>query len=315
MGSIELNVKNADAWQNGRNERYVSDIDNRLADIDVRSIADRAINDATPGIGERFRKGVAQVGEGAKRVAVSLRSDQEKQREAWEVFGEKISRHYLVVRENDHRVGLYEPASKAPTITIDKNKISTSHESGAAIADSVKLAVDRGWASLKVDGTTAYRDAVWLEAKKYDLKVGHKPSPLVRAEFDRWRETNDIRPLTEKGGHQAEPNRSNPQQPPAPDASGVEKRDLGREFLSKSAEQRLADPALRNAELSARAARDLASQRFGANDPKLKIAFASVDKMVSDQLRHGHQFSTPKVVQQIRVAKPDNKQQFDRPRI
>ena len=185
----------------------------------------------------------------------------------------------------------------------------------AAKAISEKIALKHQCLPLKIDGTTAYRDAVWLEAKKYDLKVGHKPSPLVRAEFDRWRETNDIRPLTEKVGHQTEPNRTNPQQPPAPDANGVEKRDLGREFLSKSAEQRLADPALRNAELSARAARDLASQRFGANDPKLKIAFASVDKMVSDQLRHGHQFSTPKVVQQIRVAKPDNKQQFDRPRI
>jgi hypothetical protein len=305
MGSIEQNVKNPEAWQNGRNAGYARDLDHKMADLDVRNLADRAINDAKPGLGERLR-------EGTQRLAHSLRTDQEKRREAWEVFGETISRHYLVVREGENRVGLYEPASKVPAITIDKHKISTSHESGAAIADSVKLAVDRGWTSLKVEGTAAYKDAVWLEAKKYDLKVGHAPSPLIRAEFERWRETNDIRTAPAAPTVQQRPT-----QPPAV-APEEPKRNLGEAFLKMTAEQRLADPQLRNAELSARAARDLAAQRFGANDPKLKIAYASVDKMVSDQLSRSHQFSTPKVVQQIRSSpstKPDNKQQFDRPRI
>jgi hypothetical protein len=53
---------------------------------------------------------------------------------------------------------------------------------------------------------------------------------------------------------------------------------------------------LHNAELSARAARDLASQRFGKDDGHLKIAYARVEKLVSDQLRRGHQFSTAKAV-------------------
>ncbi|MEO5598874.1 MAG: LPD7 domain-containing protein [Novosphingobium sp.] len=311
MGSIELNVKSPDGWQNGRNEAYVGDLDNRLADLDVRAIADRAIKDAKPGIGERLR-------EGATKVAEALRRDDEKRREAWEVFGEKISKHYLVVREDDKRVGLYEPAGKTPAIVIDKHKISTAHESGAAIADSVKLAVDRGWSSIKLEGTQVYKDAVWLEAKKYDLKVGHNPSPLVRAELERWRATNEFRPLPDKG--------ANPVVPILPPAKQVQtkmaaidpdqKRDLGREFLNKTADQRLADPLLRNAELSARAARDLALNRFGKDDGRLKIAFASVDKLVSDQLRRGHQFSTPAMVPHISTTpKSLDPHRFERPRL
>lgn len=307
MGSIELNVKNPDAWQNGRNDAYVGDLDNRLADLDVRSIADRAIANAKPSFAERLS-------EGAAKVAETLRSDDEKRREAWEVFGEKISKHYLVVREGNKRVGLYEPASKTPAIVIDKRMISTAHESGAAIADSVKLAIDRGWTSIKLDGTPAYKDAVWLEAKKYALKVGHKPSPVVRAEFDKWRETNEIRPMPDSTGDiaAAVQQATAPVTPPAIE----HRRDLGRDFLGKTGEQRLADPALRNAELSARAARDLASQRFSKDDGRLKVAYASVDKLVSEQLRRGHQFSIPKGAPQIHVtSKADGKQRFDRPRI
>ena len=313
MGTIELNVKNPEGWQKGRNDAYVGELDNKLADLDVRLIAERAIKDAKHGIGERLR-------EGAAKVAATLRKDDEKRREAWEIFGEKISKHYLVVREDDKRVGLYEPASKTAAIVIDKHKISTPHESGVAIADAVKLAVDRSWTSIKLDGSVAFKDAVWLEAKKYDLKVGHAPSPVVRAEFERWRETNALRPLPATvSDPTAAPSGSTPQVKTSATTSAPEQtRDLGRDFISKTAEQRLSDPLLRNAELSARAARDLAAQRFGQDDGRLKVAYASVDKLISDQLRRGHQFSTPKGVQQIRPTpstKPDNKQQFDRPRI
>ncbi len=312
MGTIELNVKNPEGWQKGRNDAYVGELDNKLADLDVRSIADRAIRDAKPGIGERLR-------EGAAKVAETLRNDDEKRRESWEIFGEKISKHYLVVREDDKRVGLYEPASKTAAIVIDKHKISTPHESGAAIADAVKLAVDRGWTSIKLDGSATFKDAVWLEAKKYDLRVGHAPSPVVRAEFERWRETNALRPLPGKTSSPvAAPSRPTPQTKPTVAAPmGEPARDLGKDFLSKTAEQRLSDPKLRNAELSARAARDLASQRFANDDGRLKVAYASVDKLISDQLRRGHQFSTPKVTQQIPVtAKPNpDPHKFERPRL
>jgi hypothetical protein len=312
MGTIELNVKNPEGWQKGRNDAYVGELDNKLADLDVRSIADRAIRDARPGIGERLR-------EAAAKVAETLRKDDERRREAWEIFGEKISKHYLVVREGDKRVGLYEPASKTAAIVIDNHKISTPHESGAAIADAVKLAVDRGWTSIKLDGSAAFKDAVWLEAKKYDLKVGHAPSPVVRAEFERWRETNALRPLPDKTSNPVTVQPGHTPQTKASVAPPTQEqpRDLGKEFLSKTAEQRLADPKLRNAELSARAARDLALKRFANDDGRLKVAYASVDKLISEQLGRGHQFSTPKVMQQIRATPKSNPDpnKFERPRL
>ena len=91
------------------------------------------------------------------------------------------------------------------------------------------------------------------------------------------------------------------------------KRDLAKDFIGKSSERRLNDPALRNAEPTAQAARKRATEEFGANDPKLKVALARVDQIVSDQLNRGHMFSTPKVVTKIiDTPKPDNKPRFHR---
>ena len=304
MGSIELNVKDSDGWKAGHNESYVRDVESRLADLDIREIADKAIKGARPGVAERLA-------EGAARTVEALRRTEERRRAAAEVFGEVLADRYLVAHEGDRKIGLYEPSSRTPAITVDKKAISTQHESGVVIQDAVKLAMDRGWTSLKVEGTQAFKDAVWLEAKKYDLKVGHAPSPVVRAEFERWREANELRPVPQRQETPA-PKAAEPIKPatPAPEA----KRDLGKDYLAKTAEQRLADPLLRNAELSARAARDLAGQRFGADDPKLKVAIAKVNQMVSAQLSRGHQFSAPRVAQ-APSPKPDSRQQFDRPRI
>lgn len=305
MGSIELNVKNSDGWKGGRNETYVRDVEGRLADLDIRAIADKAIKSARPGVAERLA-------EGAVRAAETLRRTNERRREATEVFGEVLAHRYLVAHEADRKIGLYEPSSRTPAITIDSKAISTTHESGIVIQDAVKLAMDRGWASLKVEGTQAFKDAVWLEAKKYDLKVGHAPSPVVRAEFERWRETNELKVAPQQKNSPAP---TSPTQPANSETHAPEaKSDLGKDYLAKTIEQRLADPRLRNAELSARAARDLATQRFGADNPKLKIALAKVDQMVSTQLSRGHPFSTPRVAQAA-SQKPNAKQQFERPRL
>lgn len=305
MGTIELNVKDSTAWKGGRNETYLRDIEGRLADFNIEAIAEKAIRGSRQGIAER-------VAESTTRAVENLRRTDERRREAAEVFGEMLAHRYLVAQEADRKVGLYEPSSKTPAITVDRKSISTVHEGGIVIEDAVKLAMDRGWTSLKVEGTQAFKDAVWLEAKKYDLKVGHAPSPVVRAELGRWRETNELRPVPQRQAAAPQLNATQPVTPttPSPEA----KRDLGKDYLAKTIDQRLADPMLRNAELSARAARDLASQRFGAEDPKLKIAIAKVDQMVSAQLSRGHQFSTPRVGPPPSPS-PDVRQKFDRPRL
>ena len=315
MGSIELNVKDTEAWLNGRNAGYVRKVGEKLASLEAGSIADRAIKEARPSPGERIKDSISNAA-GAVRDGFAERTRRDRDRDAGEVFGGAIRKNYLVVHESG-KVGLYEPASKAPTITLDAKSISTKHEKGAAIEDSVKLALDRGWTSLKVNGTQEFKDAVWLEAKKYDLKVAHAPSPVVRAEFEKWRETNELRPVPQRSGLE-NPAAAKGQTPAAP-APEKPQRDLGSDYLKSTVQQRLQDPQLRNAELSARAARDIATQKFGADNPKLPIALANVDKIVSEKLRTGHTFSvpmqTPPTPKIPTPAKPRHEQRPDRPRM
>ncbi|MDE2562819.1 MAG: hypothetical protein KGL48_11295 [Sphingomonadales bacterium] len=323
MGSISINLKNPDAWEGGRNARFIEDLAGRIGAADARSIADLAIKEATP-VGGTLRDGVAQQARKVREFAesaIGARRDERRgsarSEELKALLGEEIARRYLVAEESPGRVALYETSDKPPVIRLEKNRISTEHERGAAISDSVKLAIERGWRSLKLEGTQDYRDAVWLEAKKYDLKVGHKPSPAVRAEFDRWRHTNELIPLPVRASvaKSAQPQQAVPAQ------ASDEKANLGREFLRLTAEQRIGDPRLRNAELTARAARDLARQRFDANDPKLKIALASIDRMISQRLNRGHRFSMPQVLTQKLPSHSSTRSQpsvpgkFDRPRI
>lgn len=315
MGSIELNVKDAEGWHGGRNDAYMRAIEGKMGALDAKDIADRAIEGARPSVTDRAREALGQMADSAQRVTARFRQETEKQREAAEVFGESVTKRYLVVNEERNKVALYEQGSKTPAITIDKHKISTQHDGGVAVQDAVKLAIDRGWTSLKIEGTQEFKDAVWLEAKKYDLKVGHKPSDVVRAEFDKWRESNELRPLPASSIDKPAQRQAESQQRPS-SAEEAPQRDLAREFVSKTPEQRLKDPDLRNAELTAQAAKRLAGEKFGVNDPRLKVALAKVDKLVSDQLGQGHKFTTPKMVTQtIAQPKPENKQQFDRPRI
>lgn len=320
MGSIELNVKDSDAWQGGRNAGYVRKVEEKMAALDAGSIADKAMKDARPSAGERIKESISGAA-GAVRDGVADRMRQrerDRERDAGEIFGEVIRKNYLVVHENG-KVRLYEPSAKEPTITFDAKKISTTHDKGAAIEDSVKLALDRGWTSLKVSGTDEFKDAVWLEAKKYDLKVGHKPSPLVRAEFERWRETNELRPIPQRSGIESPTNQQGQSPSPAPAAPEKAQRDLAADYLKSTAQQRLSDPQLRNAELSARAAREIATQKFGAENPKLPIALANVDKIVSDRLRTGHTFSAPSIAAPTpkipTLSRPKHEHRPDRPRM
>lgn len=319
MGSIELNVKDSDGWQKGRNAAYVRKVEEKLASLDANSIADKAIKDARPSAGERLKESISGAA-GAVRdgFAERQRRERERERDAGEVFGETIRKNYLVVHENG-KVGLYEPSAKAPTITIDAKAISTKHEKGAAIEDSVKLALDRGWTSLKVNGTQEFKDAVWLDAKKYDLKVAHAPSPLVRAEFDRWRETNELRPLPQRSGLESPAGLKSSQSPTVSPAPEKPQRDLASDYLKATTQQRLQDPQLRNAELSARAAREIATQKFGADNPKLPIALANVDKIISDRLKVGHTFSaptqTPPTPKITPPSKPRHEHRPDSPRM
>jgi len=81
MGSIELNVKDSDGWQSGRNAGYVRKVEEKLASLEANSIADRAIKDARPGAGERIKESISNAA-GAVREGFAERPRRQQDREA-----------------------------------------------------------------------------------------------------------------------------------------------------------------------------------------------------------------------------------------
>lgn len=88
-----------------------------------------------------------------------------------------------------------------------------------------------------------------------------------------------------------------------PDLTTPTSPDPAAAYLAKTPEQRLADPALRNAELTARSARTLAHERFSNDPAKLDAAYAKVDQLIATKLREGHTFRDP-TISPARIA-PD----------
>ena len=80
-----------------------------------------------------------------------------------------------------------------------------------------------------------------------------------------------------------------------PDIAQPATPDRGAAYLASTPEQRLAAPALRNAELAARSARAIAHDRFSHDPVKLSMAYANVDQLISTKLHDGHTFSVPSI--------------------
>lgn len=80
-----------------------------------------------------------------------------------------------------------------------------------------------------------------------------------------------------------------------PDAAKPIAPDPATAYLTKTPEQRLVDPTLRNAELTAQPARVLAQERFPNDPTKLDAAYAKVDQLIATKLRDGHTFRDPTI--------------------
>ena len=149
-----------------------------------------------------------------------------------------LKRRYAVhVSRDGQTIELFEAGAKAAAITLDAKSIRTSHNEGVAISDIILLARDRGWQALKVSGTAEFKDAVWLEASKAGLSVQHDPSSAARAALAKWDQERPANQIQQDGSARTR-------------EQGAQRGDeLAQAFAAKSAEERLADPRLRNAQL------------------------------------------------------------------
>jgi hypothetical protein len=151
---------------------------------------------------------------------------------------EAFRKRYAVHVSDDRKtIQLFEKGAKVASITLDAKAIVTPHDSGAVIGDVIALARDRGWQALKVRGIAEFKDAIWFEASKLGLFVEHDPSASVRASFEKWDR--------ERPANQVEQG----QLPKGDGLAPPQAMDLATAFMTKSPEQRLADPRLRNAQL------------------------------------------------------------------
>jgi hypothetical protein len=193
---------------------------------------------------------------------------------------EALRRRYAVHVSSDRRtIELFEAGAKSPTITLDARSISTRHNEGVVIADIVALARDRGWQTLKVSGTSEFKDTLWLEASKLGLVAQHDPSSAVKAAFAKWdreRPSNHIQ-----------------QSADAPGARPEMHTDLAAAFLAKSPEERLADPRLRNAQLELVIGIRTAEKELKRPIAEMPDVARALAATVREQLASGRKFDAP----------------------
>jgi hypothetical protein len=248
---------------------------------DLADVAQKAASAPTvtePGLVARLR-GYWTAKEQASQPVRSSQADD------GEALPDALRRRYAIHVSDDGRtIELFEAGAKMPAITLDARSITTKHNDGAVIADVILLARDRGWQTLKASGTAEFKDAVWLEASKAGLVAQHEPSAAVRAAFAKW---DQDRPANQV--QQASPSRS---QEPAP------RRDegLAQAFTGKSAEERLADPRLRNAQLELMIGIRTAERELKRPIAEMPEVAQALTAAIREQLAQGRKFDAPFVI-------------------
>jgi predicted transcriptional regulator len=206
-----------------------------------------------------------------------------------------LKRRYAVHISPDGRtIELFEMGAKTPAIVLDAKSISTKHDNGAVIADIVSLARDRGWQSLKIAGTPEFKDAVWLEARKAGLVVQHEPSNAIRAAFAKWdqdRPANQLQPAAPSHTEERAPRRD---------------EKLAQLFADRTAEQRLADPRLRNAQLELMIGFRTAEKELKRPIAEMPEVAKALTAAIREQLAQGRVFDVP-------FVKPEAQKRAPRP--
>ena len=245
---------------------------------DLTAVAREAGNDPTEtkaGLISRLRGYWARTGEGATSVR-PIQSDDS------EALPDALKRRYAVHVSRDGRmIELFEAGAKAAAITLDAKSITTTHNEGVVISDIVLLARDRGWQAIKVSGTAEFKDAVWLEASKAGLSVQHEPSSAVRASYAKWDQERPANQIQQGGAGRT------------PEQGTRRNDDLAQAFAAKSAEERLADQRLRNAQLELMIGIRTAEKELKrpiAEMPEVAQALAAA---VREQLAQGRMFDAP----------------------
>lgn len=129
------------------------------------------------------------------QVAPELRTPQDQ---AGDV-PERIRRRYLASDRHGPGVGFYIDANvDRPVFRDAGNRLSTDRDDPNVVRELVEIAQHRGWTTIQVSGSAAFRREVWTTARAAGLEVrGHKVTERDLQELarraERTQRTSDTR--------------------------------------------------------------------------------------------------------------------------
>lgn len=91
---------------------------------------------------------------------------------------EHVRRRYLSEARGGARAYFRDSTSSAEAFRDQGRRLSTTRNDPAVVRDLVAIAAHRGWTTVQVRGTTAFRREAWRAARQAGLDVqGYSPTP------------------------------------------------------------------------------------------------------------------------------------------
>jgi len=291
----------SEASMSGAADAALSDV------VALRAMKDPAARKLGIGVAEQNRKADAgykvafdklapelletgeQAGGGSSASARSGASKAPSGDKAWNsstAVPESVSKRFLKVDSD------YFFPDRSPAFVDRGAKLATRGEHPEVVRALVEIAKERGWDSITVKGSEAFRRAAWIEAAKSGMQVaGYKPTELDLAQLKQREPNNSIQPS---------PVRDQGAAPPIPLAKSAEEKPIDRtleEKLTAFANDRPTLVVKKYPELvQAYALLDAARKFAEVHMPGHEDRFVAIGReMITQQIRDGKEVVGPRI--------------------
>jgi len=125
-----------------------------------------------------------KVGSAPAKETVNVSQSREQADARARMLLEGLNKQYLQAEDKYH----FRDKSAEIAFEAQERKLVTRHESPSVVASMIDLAEVRGWSSISLSGSEAFRREAWLQASLRDIDVtGYRPTKLDRVRRDELR--------------------------------------------------------------------------------------------------------------------------------
>lgn len=254
---------------------------NRQADAGYKVEFDKLVPD--------FMQGAKQAGAGisaAARSDASTKTPDGKALVMSTAVPESVQKRFLKVDSD------YFFPDRSPAFVDRGAKLATRGEHPEVVRALVEIAKERGWDSVTVKGSEAFRRAAWIEATRGGMQVsGYKPTALDLAQLKQREPNNSIEPGPVRDQGTARP------VPVAKSAEEQQKNRTPDEKLLAFANERPTLVVKKYPELvQAYALLDAARKFAEVNMPGHEDKFVAIGKeLITQQIRDGKEVVGPRI--------------------